>query len=149
MPFPTSREKFSSKGISWFVIPLIQRHVDTFGPFWCFTRVSQFGCDYMFLFKIYPGAIGLQHSSRFIAKMDKKDAKNRSVKMHSSFLYPGAIGLRHSSRCHSLRFVVKIDKKRCKKAKFDKKDAKKPKSIKKTQEIAQSKCNHLYSTLEL
>ena len=49
----TSREKFSSNGISWFVIPLIQIHVDTFGPFWCFTRELQFVCDYMFLFKIY------------------------------------------------------------------------------------------------
>ena len=33
------REKFSSKGALWFVIPLIQIHVDTFGPFQCFTRV--------------------------------------------------------------------------------------------------------------
>ena len=29
----TSREKFSSNGVLWFVIPLIQIHVDTFGPF--------------------------------------------------------------------------------------------------------------------
>ena len=71
---------------------------------------------------LYPGAIDSQHLSRFVAKIDKKDAKNHSVKMHSSFLYPGAIGLRHSSRCHSLRFVVKINKKD---AKIDTKNRKK------------------------
>ena len=39
IPIQTSREKFSSNGVLWFVIPLIQIHVDTFGPFQCFTRV--------------------------------------------------------------------------------------------------------------
>ena len=33
MYIPNIREKFSSKGALWFVIPLIQIHVDTFGPF--------------------------------------------------------------------------------------------------------------------
>ena len=41
----TSREKLSSNGVLWFVIPLIQIHVDTFGPFWCFIRKSQLSCE--------------------------------------------------------------------------------------------------------